>query len=288
MNNPPPCALCRSTETTFFGEKNGHKLYCCLTCELMFVHPIPKNLSDVYGKEYFKKEAGNTFHGYTDYDKDKEPMRSVFEKYLARAEKLVLGRRVFDVGAATGYVLDIAKRRGWQTFGSELSDYAGRVAMSRGHSMTIGSLTSTSSLPTVDLVMMWDVLEHVDEPRAYITAVNHMLTEKGILMISTPDKNSMWSRMMGMRWHLIVPPEHVYYYSPKNMRALLSECGFEILEIAKPSKRFSVSYIFSQLAQWQRLSVWKYFARITDNSYFRFFSLPINLYDNMFVIARKK
>ena len=114
--------------------------------------------------------------------------------------------------------------------------------------MTIGKLTE-AKLPAVDAVMMWDVLEHVDDPRAYITAVGRMLSPGGVLTISTPDKSSLWARVMGMKWQLIVPPEHLFYYSPVNLTRLLKECGFEIIEVGKPSKRFSFSYIFTQLAQ---------------------------------------
>ena len=287
MSEKHTCVICGGTNYVLFGEKNGYKLFRCKQCALVFVHPIPQNLADIYGKEYFKKEEATTPHGYTDYDKDKEPMRLVFEKYIGVCEKRTSGRRIFDVGAATGYVLDIAKSRGWTTYGSELSAYAGDIAAQRGHTMIIGGLTD-AKFPMVDAVMMWDVLEHVDDPRAYLSTVYGMLEKEGVLTISTPDKSSLWARCMGMRWQLIVPPEHLYYYSPRNLSRLLNECGFDVLEIGKPSKWFSLSYIFTQLAQWQRLAVWKALARWTDNSFFRLFALPINLRDNMFIIARKK
>ena len=280
------CPFCGSS-TRLFGTKKGFDLFECSSCTLMFVHPIPKNLEEIYGKEYFKKDEAKTPHGYTDYDKDKEPMRRIFESYIGKCEKLVKGRKIFDVGAATGYVLDIAKSRGWKTYGSELSEYAGSIASSRGHEMTVGGLVG-ADLPSVDVVMMWDVLEHVDDPRAYITTVNKMLTQGGILTISTPDRSSMWAKITGMKWQLIVPPEHLFYYSPKNLSKLLNECDFDVLEIGKPSKRFSLSYIFSQLAQWQGYAFWRLCARLTDNRFFRLFALPINLRDNMFIVAKKR
>ncbi len=218
------CAACGSKDARVFGRKNGYTLYECHDCDLLFVYPIPENLAEIYGKEYFKKESGSTAHGYSDYDKDKEPMRGIFERYIRACEALVAGRRIFDVGAATGYVLDIARERGWQTFGSELSAYAAGVAASRGHRMIRGGITGVAQLPQVDVVMMWDVLEHVDDPCAYLKAVNRMLPVGGVVAISTPDRGSLWARLMGMRWHLIVPPEHLFYYSQNNLTRLLSAC----------------------------------------------------------------
>ena len=87
----PVCHICGSSESGFFCEKNGHKLYDCTQCDFTFVHPIPKDLAKIYGENYFKndgtdKEKGSA--GYTDYDKDKEPMREVFELYLKKLEQL--------------------------------------------------------------------------------------------------------------------------------------------------------------------------------------------------------
>ena len=215
-------------------------------------------------------------------------MRAIFERYIQKCETIIPGRTILAVGAATGYVLDIAKKRGWKTFGSELSSYAADVASMRGHQMIRGTLTEVETLPHVDAVMMWDVLEHVDDPRAYVMAVGTMLPPGGVFMIGTPDTSSLWARLMGMRWQLIVPPEHLFYYSPANLSRLLNECGFDVKEIAKPSKRFSLPYVFNILAQWQKLSLWRFLSRATDNRLFRSFALPINLRDNMFLIAIKR
>ena len=285
----PVCHICGSSETGFFCEKNGHKLYDCKQCDFTFVHPIPKNLAEIYGESYFKndgtdKEKGTA--GYTDYDKDKEPMREVFELYLKKLEALAPGKRVFDVGAATGYFLDIAKREGWKTYGSEISPYAAATARSRGHEMTEGSITGEMNVQ-VDAATLWDVLEHVDDPRAYLLALNRMLPTGGMLAINTVDRSSLWARVLGKRWHLIVPPEHLYYYAPNNLTMLLRDTGFEVLEVKKIGKKFSPAYVFKTLAAWQGLAFWETLARVSDRPLLRKLALPINLRDNVFVLAKK-
>lgn len=283
----PPCHVCGTPNARFFAEKNGHKLYTCPHCKLLFVHPTPEDLAAIYNKEYFRNEGRKGSFGYTDYDKDKEPMRPVFEKLLLRLETSAPGRRIFDVGAATGYFLDIAKARGWETSGCELSPWGRSVAARRGHAMVEGEIATMDTLPQADAVTLWDVIEHVPEPRAMLRAVARMLPSGGVVMINTPDRASAWARLMGQRWHLIVPPEHLYYFSPKNLGRLLEESGFAVEEVAKIGKSFSPSYVFKTLAHWQGLEAWNVLARTTDNAFFRKFSLPINLRDNMFVLARK-
>lgn len=283
----PICHICGSRDVQLFCEKNGHKLYDCNECTLTFVYPIPDNLGAIYAEDYFKNEGKKEGGGYTDYDKDKAPMRPVFELYLDKLATFTKGRKIFDVGAATGYFLDIAKQKGWETFGSEISEFAAKEARTRGHSMVCGDLAGMDDLPDVDAATLWDVLEHVDRPRAYLEALNRMLPSGGMLAINTVDRSSLWARMLGSRWHLIVPPEHLYYYAPQNLRLLLEQMGFEVLEIKKIGKTFSLSYIFKMLGSWQKLEIWNVFARVTDKPLFRRIGIPINLRDNIFVLARK-
>ncbi len=286
ITETPLCHICRSQDVQFFCEKNGHRLYDCTQCDFTFVFPVPDNLAAIYGEEYFKNE-GKADAGYTDYDKDKEPMRPVFELYLKKLAGLTEGRNIFDVGAATGYFLDIAKQDGWKTFGSEISDYAAKEAQSRGHEMVAGSIVGRALSEKMHAVTLWDVLEHVDDPRAYLFAVNDMLGDSGMLAINTVDRSSVWARALGPRWHLIVPPEHLNYYSPNNLEMLLRESGFQVLEVKKIGKKFSAAYIFKTLASWQGLPLWSLLAKKTDTALFRKLALPINLRDNVFVLARK-
>ncbi|MBM3261069.1 glycosyltransferase [Candidatus Kaiserbacteria bacterium] len=284
---PFSCAVCGSPEIRFYCHKRGYRLFQCKDCDLVFVYPMPSNLEAIYGEEYFHNVDQKESHGYTDYDKDKEPMRAAFEWALGKVEAKVGGRKIFDIGAATGYFLDVARDRGWKTQGSEVSAYGAKEAAERGHGMILGDVTHMTNLPKVDAVTMWDVIEHVADPVALAAAANRMLPKGGILVINTPDVGSVWARLLKGKWQLLVPPEHVHYYARRNMNMLLGQAGFELVESSRMGKTFSVPYVFKMLWSWQGLAMWDVLARMTDNSIFRWIKLPINLRDNMFVIARK-
>ena len=284
---PETCHICGASKIRFFCEKRGYRLYECLNCDILFVHPMPADLSAIYTEEYFRNVDKKDSHGYTDYDKDKEPMRAAFINSLKKIERATPGRKIFDIGAATGYFLDLARQRSWTTYGSEISQYGAAEARARGHEMIYGDVSKMDELPQVDAVTMWDVLEHVANPADFCKTVNRMLPKGGIFLINTPDCKSLWARLLGSRWQLIVPPEHVHYYAPKNMRMLLEASGFEVVEISRMGKKFSIPYIFKMLWSWQRLILWDWLARLTDNRVLRRVRVPINLRDNMFVFARK-
>lgn len=117
------CKVCRGQNLKFFVEKNNWKIYKCRQCGLIFVWPSPKETYITYGKDYF---CGATKgFGYVNYDEDKKPMISMFESYLKKIEKFLPNKgKLLDVGSATGFFLEIAKNRGWDIFGVEISEYA--------------------------------------------------------------------------------------------------------------------------------------------------------------------
>jgi SAM-dependent methyltransferase len=243
----------------------------------------------VYQSNYFSKKAdgANTF-GYVDYDADKAPMRPVFLSYLERLGQLISGRTIFDIGAATGFFLDLARGEGWQTAGIELSDFAAAEAVRRGHQVSSGRLTEQEITAQYDVVTMWDVLEHVDDPQRYVAAVSRLVKPGGYVAINTVDATSWWARLVGRRWHLLVPPEHLFYYGRKNLDLLLRQHGFEPVEYRKVGKKFSLSYFFKIGYDWQGLSLWRAFSRYFDTGWWRHVSIPFNLRDNIFVLAKKK
>jgi len=280
------CHICGNQNFSKYCEKDNHKLYRCVKCDFIFVYPTPENLSDIYKEDYFH-DVGDQEFGYTNYDDDKDSMKHVFELYLDRLEELVKNKNIFDVGCATGYFLDIAKNKGWSTHGIEISDYAGETSRERGHDVVTGLLPDVGFSKKMDAVTLWDVLEHVDNPKTYLRAVNKIMNKEGYLAINTVDTGSWWAKLTGKRWHLIVPPEHLNYYNKENLRLILEKTGFEMVDVKKMGKRFSLPYFFNTGYRWQGLRLWKIMADFFDTPFWRKFSMPVNFRDNIFVLAKK-
>ena len=281
------CPLCQSADTVFFVRKNNHMVYKCRTCAFLFVAPIPEHI-DVYDQSYFAGADGG--FGYVDYETDKEPMVPTFEKYLDHIETLnVSGGRLLDVGAATGFFMNLAGKRGFETVGVELSDFAASFGRDKGRDVITGDLLDARFLNGYfDVVTMCDVLEHVTDPKKVLLEAKRILRAGGLLMLNTPNAESRIARLFGPRWHLIVPPEHLHYFSPKNLGTYLEKNGFEIVRTTTIGKRFTLQYIFKTLYKWQKLSVWNYCANLFSRGFFSRLYIRINLHDNFFMIVRKK
>jgi len=281
------CPVCKSNDSVFFVEKNKCSLYRCKKCELVHVFPIPDSLESVYSKDYFFSEKKEAEFGYVDYDRDKQSTKEYFNKQLDKLAGLVTGRRMFDVGAATGFFLGMARDKGWNVSGSEISTFAADEARGRGFEMFCGDLLDLPRANKYDVVTMWDVFEHVATPSDYLRHINNVLSKDGMLVINTVDIGSWYAKLRGKNWHLLIPPEHVFYYTKKNLFYLLEKNGFEVVSFSKPSKKFSLTYVFSILYQTQNFKAGKKLSDFLNTDFWRKFTIPINVRDNILVIAKK-
>lgn len=288
------CPICQAEKINYYCENNGFKLYKCGACRLIFVWPAPSDLADIYQASYFNSGDGkvNKF-GYTDYEEDKKATRKTFVIYLNKIRKLIpsrigreIVRKIFDVGAATGYFLDLAREIGWQTSGVEISEYAAKIAQAKGHEVFIGDLENLEIKERYDITTMWDVLEHLADPVKYLKLINNILNQDGVLAINTIDYGSCWARLWGRNWQAILPPEHLFYFSEKSLKRLLERSGFKIIEQSKIGKKFTLPYIFKVLAHRYNLPFLGKLSGWLNKFGFKF-ALPINLRDNIFIIARK-
>jgi len=284
------CIACGSTEPdTAWGSKSEYMLRRCVSCGLVSVEPLPESTHEVYGHDYF---SGATHgFGYIDYDADKEPMRRHFERYLADIEALLSQKgKLLDVGAATGFFVALAKERGWDAEGIEISDHAAALGRSRGLTIQTGMLSDVTSAPgSYAAITMLDVIEHVRDPRADLTRVAELLAPGGVVVLITPDVGSVPAKLLGTRWHLVVPPEHLYYFTRKSLCILLNSLGFEVVSVTRPGKSFTLRYFFATVARWCSIfplpSLACFLARHPRWGDIR---IPLNTYDNLLVVARNK
>lgn len=145
---------------------------------------------------------------------------------------------LLDVGCSLGYFLEAAASRGWSAAGVDISRHATREARCLGFDVRTGTLEQAGYPEAMfDCVSMWDVLEHVAAPVAHMLEVRRILKPGGIAAIGTPNIAHIRFRLERGRWRHLKPAEHVFYFCPTSMRALLSRTGFELLDSAELRKR---------------------------------------------------
>lgn len=222
----PICAICGGQSVVPHTVYNGFSIVRCCNDGLIFASPRPKNTAPFYDERYYTGDMHCGYKNYASfaatYSQKWKPRLDTLQQGLERTGSLL------DVGCATGVFLDQARSHGWEVGGIEISGWAVKMAQENfGLSVLQGSLPD----PRVpdgfyDAVTLFDCVEHLSDPRAVLSDIRRVLKPDGLLMLSTgavPDKDPK----VVSKWYY--PPWHLYYFSERTMKALLLQCGFDVV-----------------------------------------------------------
>ena len=100
-----------------------------------------------------------------------------------------------------------------------------------------------------DIVASFHVIEHVDSPRSFIRAAAERLKPGGLLVIETPNIDSLPFKIFKSRWRQFIP-EHYFFFDPKTISRLLSDHGFQMQSVTNIGKYASVDLIANRLSRY--------------------------------------
>lgn len=226
MSAAGQCLVCEgsSTETIFGG------LLLCKRCAHAFAPPEPTepDLAALYTESYFTGEE------YQDYLSDRKVTQRNFLSRMRVLDTFIdprRHRRLFEVGCAYGFFLDVARRRFDSAQGIDVSAAAVRYAKDcLGLDAVCADLLNYDlGGRTFDLVCMWDTIEHLARPDSYIAKLAEHMDSGALLAITTGDFGSLNAQVRRTKWRLMHPPTHAHYFSLASIGTLLERFGFEVV-----------------------------------------------------------
>lgn len=230
------CPLCGSADSRPEFRKQDATYLRCLSCTAVYQHPQPtrEQLQQVYSQEYYVKSEGSSQSvGYRDYmtRTNLQIARNLFAPVAALGEGA--GRKLLDVGCATGNVLEVARQHGWIASGIELSPWAAARARERGFPVSERLLEEGELTRAMfDAVTLFDVLEHFPDPLASLQTIHRMLKPGGVFVLETPNVEGVAVRYFSKVHSIIVQPHaHLVLFSKKTLREVLTKSGFVILSM---------------------------------------------------------
>ena len=188
---------------------------------------------------------------------DVEHQLDVAARKLADSQTDLLTRhraapaRLLDVGAGAGCFLEAASARGYDAGGLEPSAECVRLVRERVPSarMVHGSIESANiASGSYDIVTLWDVLEHLTDPRATVRRLASWLSPGGLLALQLPDGNSLPARLFGASWPLLLR-EHLTYFDVATMTRLLETEGYRVVTIGPCLRYFPLAHLATRLRQ---------------------------------------
>ncbi|MGE5222456.1 MAG: class I SAM-dependent methyltransferase [Omnitrophica WOR_2 bacterium] len=225
------CIFCnRLDEDPVVIEENGYQGRKCPICHLIYISPRPS--LDEINKLYEEDQA---FMPADSHIADSYTKRLYARHHLAILKKYAREGSLLEIGPGAGYFLDEGRKAGFQVNGIELNK---RQADFIRANMDIAceSVPLARAFPGIhfDILYHCDVASHFYDPIAEFKEMNQKLKEGGLLVFETGSLGDV-----DEKYYSLYPdyqyPDHLFFYSEKNIRDLLHLTGFSLVEFRQYS-----------------------------------------------------
>ncbi len=273
------CPACgRATAHRLLYRKNNCDILRCEECGLGRTDAAGFDPASYYTGDYFE---GGHADGYADYLGAEPVLRREFSQTVDLIRSLKPGGRLLELGCAYGFFLAEAVPH-YDVTGIELAADAAAFGRSRGLRIISGVADepTLADLGTFDVIVMLDVIEHLPDPRETLVLCERYLNPGGVIVVSTGDFGSLPAKLLGSRWRLMTPPQHLWFFTRTSMLRLGNSLGLQMERFEHPWKKVPLSLIAFQLA---RMAGLHRRAKSSTSS----IGVPVNLFDAMRVVLRK-
>lgn len=240
-----------SQDYEFASCSNVFEFVRCTDCGLVWLlnRPALSELARIYSDEH---------SGYRSY-------REYLGSFIARmrdrvqASKIDVFRRyagdeavIADIGCGEGALLHLLRRlgpKGWTLIGVEFLEEFAEALRGAGFIALQGRFETLEwQAATPDVIVMNQVIEHLEDPQAVAARAYELLKPGGVFVVETPCLGSWDQRLFRDRWwggwHT---PRHWHIFTEETLRRTYERQGFVIEE---------VSYLLNPWAWLQSLRFW--------------------------------
>lgn len=221
MAAPRPCPLCGANDSREIFVKDGFSHVACNPCGFMYVSPVAKDhvIDEFYRRE---KSWAAVLENPTQVEFDRKKFAYGLDVAL---EHCPPEPRVLDVGCGPGVFIDVARELGLETAGVELNQQ--NVADMRGRGITVYDKPLDKcglDEGLFDLIALWEVLEHIIEPRPLLAEIARLLAPGGVVLILVPNRDALVTRLLQARSNTFVV-SHVNFFNADSLSELARGCG---------------------------------------------------------------
>ena len=303
-----PCEVCGSSEHRFlfegwdrvFGIHGRFNVVQCKVCGLIFINPQPdpEMLKAYYPDVYYtsnpshyreyswlRRKVLEAYFGYKPSPRlpqglllCKKVFLFPFRMRYGHAIPFVEGGKILDIGCGNGTELYKLKAMGWEAHGVEIDDQASERARAKGIRIYTGDLFG-AAYPDhfFHVVRISFVLEHLPNPRETLQEMRRILLPGGRIYISVQNAGSLHYQLFGPRWFSLDVPRHLFSFTPKTIRRLLSSMDLELKSIwfdsGTRSFLASLQYIIND--RYQRGAGYTASQAVVKSRFLRTLSYPI-------------
>ena len=134
---------------------------------------------------------------------------------------------VLDIGCGRGQLLRACESLGASVLGLERQEFP--TDESPSDIVHVGSISDPQyANRKFDIIILWHVLEHIENPAEQLDAITAHLNEHGLLIIAVPNFSSLQQRIFSKYWFHLDLPRHLFHFDSKWLIQQLSSHGYRL------------------------------------------------------------
>lgn len=276
MQECPACG--KLTLHTHRFTVNGCPIWQCQSCGLGRAEAKGFDPNSYYTASYF---SGQRSDGYADYRGAETILRREFSRTVDFIRRFCPSGRLLDLGCAYGFFLKEA-RHYYDISGIELAEDAAEACRRAGLPVLSGVAdeANMAKIGELDLITLFDVIEHLPQPCDTLALSCRYLRPGGVIVLTTGDFASFAARLMGPKWRLMTPPQHLWFFTRESLRRMANTVGLSMVYFDHPGKIVPLSLIDFQLRRMLGM-------RNSSTAAASRIGISVNLFDAMRVVLRK-
>ncbi|MFQ6083734.1 MAG: class I SAM-dependent methyltransferase [Candidatus Aminicenantia bacterium] len=238
------CNICSSKEEEIISKTGIGNIVRCKKCGLFYRTPRLSDKNEI--NKYKYQVYDDSFCCIVNNSK-----KEIFISILKKLEHFK--GKILDIGCADGYFLTLARQRGWEPYGIEISDFLLKKARKNlGEKYVFGIPLKIANFKSdfFDVITMWDVLDHLIDPIGELKEVRRILKKKGLLII----------RVRNMSFHILInklfeknlfgiikKPTifHLYGFDNQSIKILLEKTNFSNIKVE--NSKLTIGDPYSQI-----------------------------------------
>jgi SAM-dependent methyltransferase len=224
----PTCRVCKYQTKFIFARRGFRWLRCgqCRTLQKALSEVEYQTLNPTYDPGVLVSPTASEpeYREALGVPQKRKFLRELGCQFFPQARAL----RFLDIGCGAGGYLLAARELGWSIQGVEPSAAHASVAITRFRLPIITALFSAELFAhPFDMVMISHVIEHIYAPKQFLTEVSKVMARGSVIVVVTPNSESLCASLSGRLWSMLKPIDHVTLLSKTALQEICPE-GFRV------------------------------------------------------------
>jgi SAM-dependent methyltransferase len=215
------CPTCGSSgENPLFQYRHGIYVHCA-SCDHIYLR---NQLSPTHLLDFYKGYPTSSLEWHA---QEADFYREIYISGLQLLQPFASSGTLLDIGSSSGFFLSIAADYGYDCCGIEPNQLERAHAEAQGLTIVGSTIDDIKNLGLkYNIITLWDVLEHIQDPVCYLKSIKALLSPGGFLLLQVPTSDSLAARIMRQDCNMFDGLEHLTLFSSRSLDLAFSSAGY--------------------------------------------------------------